>query len=181
MLINTVTGTSTYVQSSSYDAAGRLVQLVRGLGTLTTNYTYYGWTETASLDGQPVGQGARLKQVATGTLQDLRYLYDAVGNVRKIEDYKLGSPQKQNFTYDSLDRLISAEAINGTGGNYLLESYTYHATTGNLSSKTGIGNYTYDSTHKHAVASTANGWSFSVRRQRQYDHAQRWDDIHADV
>ncbi len=137
------------------------MQLVRGLGTLTTNYTYYGWTETASPDGQPVGQGARLKQVATGTLQDLRYLYDAVGNVRKIEDYKLGSPQKQNFTYDSLDRLISAEAVDGTGGNYILESYTYHATTGNLTSKTGIGNYTYDFTHKHAVASTENGWSFS--------------------
>ena len=102
MLVNNVWGTNTYVQSSSYDAAGRLVQLVRGVGTLTTNYTYYGWTETASLDGQQVGQGARLKQVATGTLQDLRYLYDAVGNVRKIEDYKLGNPQKQNFTYDSL-------------------------------------------------------------------------------
>ena len=42
------------------------------------------------------------------------------------------------------------------------ESYAYDS-AGRLSSKSGLGSYTYDTTHKHAVASTANGWAY------QYD------------
>ena len=36
------------------------------------------------------------------------------------------------------------------------ETYGYDASTGNLVSKAGV-NYTYDTTHKHAVASLSNG------------------------
>ena len=38
----------------------------------------------AALDRQQVGQGARLKQVATGTLQDLRYAYDAKSRLMAV-------------------------------------------------------------------------------------------------
>ncbi|MEJ5203005.1 MAG: hypothetical protein WHV66_12300 [Anaerolineales bacterium] len=40
------------------------------------------------------------------------------------------------------------------------ESNSYDSATGNLSFKSGIGIYTYDAIHKHAVAATSKGWSF---------------------
>ncbi len=134
------------------------------------------WFETSNYAwSTPNGQG-RLKQITAGTianptsLLDLRYYtgtntpaYDAVGNITNIYDYKTGSPQTQTFTYDDLNRLLSAQATSGTDGNYS-ESYTYDASTGNLASKTGLGTYTYgDSSHAHAVTATQNGNSY------QYD------------
>ncbi len=97
----------------------------------------------------------RLSAVQSGTalypdtLQDLTYSYDPMGNVTGIAD-DLAGPQLQTFTYDSVYRLTQGYTTGGTGGFYD-ESYTYDATTGNLSSKAGV-NYGYqDSDHFHAV------------------------------
>jgi hypothetical protein len=50
---------------------------VLGNSTLQTNYTYYPWTT-------PNGLG-RLQRIQTsGSLQDMNYAYDAVGNVQSI-------------------------------------------------------------------------------------------------
>jgi len=84
------------------------------------------------------------------SLQDLRYTYDANGDVLTIQDYLAGIPQTQTFTYNTLDRLTSGVASGGTGGTYTLQNYTYDSTTGNLLSKAGV-NYTYDTNHDHAV------------------------------
>jgi hypothetical protein len=147
----------TYVYSTAYDAAGRIRQRKLGGSTnLQMDYTYFDWT-TAN------GAG-RLKQLTAGTtatptsLLDLRYytgtntpVYDAVGNILNIYDYKLASPQTQTFTYDSLNRLTSAQASGGTEGVYGAELYTYDD-LGRLSSKTGVGSYGYPTSGKvHAV------------------------------
>jgi len=95
--LNSAIGTSTYVQSTTYDAAGRVDLRVLGANTLKQDYIYYPWT-TAN------GQG-RLQYLKTGTpsyltsLQYMRYTYDAVGNVTNIYDYKAGGTQTQHFTY----------------------------------------------------------------------------------
>jgi YD repeat-containing protein len=48
-------------------------------------------------------------------------------------------------------------------GNYH-EDYSYNTGTGNLQNKTGLGDYSYDPNHKHAVTGTSgNGWTY------QYD------------
>jgi YD repeat-containing protein len=57
-----------------------------------------------------------------------------------------------NYSYDFANRLTGVSGA-------LSETYGYDSTTGNLSSKTGLGNYTYNTSHKHAVAS-ATGVSF---------------------
>jgi RHS repeat-associated protein len=83
--------------------------------------------------------------------------------VLTIKDWldKTGNnPQTQTFTYDALDRLTSAKAEYGTNGIYLLQNYTYNATTGNLESKAGV-NYTYDTAHKHAVAAISTGMNYA--------------------
>ena len=77
-----MSGTSTYVNNTDYDASGRVD--VRDLGgpagspVMRVDYTYFNWTDAN-------GQG-RLKQITSGimsdtdSLQDLRYPYDANGN-----------------------------------------------------------------------------------------------------
>ena len=135
MLLDTVTGTSTYVKNTDYDAAGRVDVRDQGLSgvdpVIRMDYTYFLWTDL-------YGQG-RLKQITSGiitntdSLQDLRYTYDANGNVLTIKDYLAGSPQTQTFTYDGLDRLISGQATGGSGGTYTLQYYTYNSSTGHPS------------------------------------------------
>jgi YD repeat-containing protein len=164
-----------YMQNASYDAAGRMTQIVRGPGSLTSSYSYYGWQETVPVQGEDVFQGARLKQMTTvgnlqyPNLQDLSYLYDEAGNVLRILD-AANSNQKQCFAYDALDRLTQATTYNNAGlgctvqvgnGNYH-QDYSYRDFDGNLGSKSGMGAYNYnDGNHKHAVTSTGNGWTFT--------------------
>jgi YD repeat-containing protein len=96
---------------------------------IRVDYTYYSWTDL-------YGQG-RLKQIMSGimtntdSLQDLRYTYDANGNVLTIKDYLAGSPQTQTFTYDTLDRLSTAQASGGSYGTYSQQTYIYSSSTGN--------------------------------------------------
>jgi RHS repeat-associated protein len=151
-----------YALNTYYDPAGRVIERKMGdLGHLTTQYQYYPWTT----------QGGRLQRSSSGidngqldALMDMRYTYDAPGNVLTIQDYKMGSPQTQSFTYDALYRLTSAQASGGMFGNYGPESYTYDAGTGNLQTKAGV-TYSYtDNDHKHAVTSRSiDGWTY------QYD------------
>jgi YD repeat-containing protein len=90
--------------------------------SLATTYTYFPWTTVN-------GQG-RLQNISTGSLQNMSYTYDAVGNVLSIV-----GPDTQSFTYNALDRLVTAR-------NAYTEDYAYDA-IGNLTSKTGVGSYSY--------------------------------------
>ena len=128
-------GPTTYVGDTLYTAWGALDLLKLGPSgspKITVDYIYHAW-ETSS------GRG-RLQQISD-SLQDLRYTYDAVGNVTKIDDYKAGNPQTQNFSYDALNRLMTAEAVNGANGAYSQENYLYNF-AGNITSKAGQS-YTY--------------------------------------
>lgn len=135
--VNSVIGSSTYVYSTTYDALGRVEARKLGNDTLRQDYVYYPWT-TAN------GQG-RLHYLKTGTptnndsLQDLRYTYDAVGNVHSLQICRDGACEtNQTFSYDALDRLT------GASGPYA-ESYAYannDGKIGNLTSKGGVG-YAY--------------------------------------
>ena len=152
MTLNSAIGTSTYVKSTTYAAAGQVdvreIGISGGSAILKTDYDYFPWTTTN-------GQG-RLKRIKTDklttptdVLQDLRYYsgtdtsaYSAVGNLLNIYDYEAGGTQTQTFTYDAASRLLSGAASGGTGGTYTTETYGYNSTTGNLESKAGA-TYTY--------------------------------------
>ncbi len=69
------------------------------------------------------------------------------------------APQYQRFTYDALDRVISATVTGALTGTYN-HSYTYNA-IGNLTSTSRLGNYTYPasgptSVRPHAVTSAGS-------------------------
>jgi YD repeat-containing protein len=87
------------------------------------------------------------QNLLTGTLQDLNYTYDAVGNITQIRDDV--ASETSDYAYDSLDRLTSW-TLNSTP-----ESYTYDASTGNLATKAGSA-FTYDANQPHGV-SALNG------------------------
>ena len=138
-----------YVQSTTYDVAGRVTQRMLGNpAVLQAGYAYYPWATA----------GGRLQRMTLGmlatptSLQDLTYSYDAVGNVKQQLNSTPGSAaQKQCFSYDGLNRL-TAGFTTTTGDNCTVytaigngpynEAYSYSA-NGNLASKVGVGSYVY--------------------------------------
>ena len=76
ILLDSVAGTNTYVFDTQYDSAGRVTSRELGNGLVQT-FGYYGWDEKVN----NLGQGGRLETLATGTLQNLAYVYDSVGNI----------------------------------------------------------------------------------------------------
>jgi len=79
-------------------------------------------------------ENLRLKSIKTGSLQDLSYMYDPVGNIVSI----YGGSVNTTMAYDDLDRLISA-ARSDSGFDY---DYGYNI-IGNMMNITGMRNYTY--------------------------------------
>jgi RHS repeat-associated protein len=141
------TPTYYYVGATAYNALGQVTERWLGStrGVLRQLYTY-----TAA-------ENFRLTQLKSGTnpnynnLQNISYTYDDVGNVLTITDAAaVGGSQTQTFTYDFLDRLVTAQASGGSGGTYGPENYTYN-TIGNLMSKGGVSYGYNDPAHKHAV------------------------------
>jgi len=139
-----------YASGLTYNPLGQLTQMRLGNNLLITN-TY----DLLS---------SRLKRIQAGSLLDLSYRYDAVGNVKAITD-TTNSGQVQTFGYDALDRLLSAGTTSVGNGRYS-ESYGYNA-IGNITVRiSGTLTMTYgysDTLHKHAVTWLSNGVTF------QYD------------
>lgn len=141
----------TYLKNLAYDEAGR--QRSMGLGSsgqnavLLRQMNYAGWQ-----------QGGRLAEMSTRNLfnvdlQNLRYTYDANGNITTIHD-AVNRNEVSSYSYDSLDRL-TGETV--TGDSYtvvMTETFTYDE-AGRLSSKSRDGQATvlgYSPQHPHAVA-----------------------------
>jgi RHS repeat-associated protein len=160
-LLAGLSGSDSYVEEITYDAPGRVDLLELG-NERQTDYVYYNWDTLNGL--------GRLQRIKTGTsasptsLQDLRYVYDAVGNVVTIEDWKAGSPQTQSFTYDALDRLKTAVASGGSGA-YSQKNYVYDE-IGNITVKDGASYY-YAANQPHAVQALLVGGPYPIA---EYDY-----------
>jgi YD repeat-containing protein len=142
-------GAITYVSGIAYDATGHVIQLTLGNGAVTTQ-TY---------DPVTLRLQHRVTVRGGGTVQDLTYTYDSVGNILTLTD-AVTPANTQTFTYDTLDRLVTATAPTGYG----TEVYQYDA-IGNLTSKAGI-TYSYAGTvcgraMPHAVKSTSDGKTYT--------------------
>lgn len=128
------------INSVDYNAAGQITKMVYGNG-VTTDYTYN--PQTLRLDNlKSVGPG--------GVLQDFTYSFDPVGNVTAIADAV--HTASQTFTYDSLNRLATAN-----GARYGNFTYAYNQ-IGNMTGKEGVTqNYGALNNKPHAVTSTSSG------------------------
>ncbi|MGI6377326.1 MAG: hypothetical protein ACOX3S_15240 [Anaerolineae bacterium] len=95
---------------------------------------------------------AALTSETASTLQELAYDYDDVGNVLEITD-TVNSGQVQTFTYDDLNRLLTAET-DATGTGQYDHTYAYNA-IGNLTDYDGVS-YTYSANQPHAATAQGN-------------------------
>ncbi len=95
---------------------------------------------------------AALTSETASTLQELAYGYDDAGNVLEITD-TVNSGQAQTFTYDDLNRLLTAET-DATGTGQYDHTYVYKA-IGNLTDYDGVS-YTYSANQPHAATGQGN-------------------------
>lgn len=85
-------------------------------------------------------------------VQNLSYAWDTAGNLTSRTD--LRQSLTESFSYDALDRLTQAS---GPGTQLLTLAFD---AIGNITSKSGVGSYTYSPTKKHAVTS-AGGTAYT--------------------
>ena len=99
---------------------------------------------------------ARTAGIGGGTShQNLAFAWDAVGNLLQREERNRGVYEQ--FTYDNRDRL---DYVQRAGSVTLDLSYDE---TGNITYKSDVGNYRYDTIRKHAVvAAGANSYSYDA-------------------
>ena len=95
-----------YLNGLDYTALGKVANRTYANG-LISQIDYY-------------GDSFRLKSFKTGSLQNLSYSYDNVGNVLTMSDYANGS--LWSYGYDPLDRLVNATEANGINQTFAYNS-----------------------------------------------------------
>jgi RHS repeat-associated protein len=132
-----------YWRAQELNARGQLELALLGNGASVMN-TYR--PETGLLDGILVD--------ANDLIYHMSYEIDEVGNIESRTDQRQSLTEA--FQYDILDRITSSSISGGTG-SYIPKSYSYD-TLGNITSKTGVGNYSYGAcgAGPHAVCQAGN-------------------------
>ncbi|MEN3157341.1 FG-GAP-like repeat-containing protein [Alkalimonas sp. NCh-2] len=90
----------------------------------------------------------RIQTTASGQpqLQNWHYRWDELGNLEWRRDDTLGN--KEDFTYDTLNRVRTSRITSPKGNTNVTIAYN---ALGNITSKTGVGTYHYESARPHAV------------------------------
>jgi len=133
-------------RTQAASASGRVAQALLGDSGVTTTRSYDALDRLA---GITASGGA-------GTVQNLSYSYDAIGNLTQRVDNTQGLTE--NFAYDGLNRLLASG-----GPGLITRSYDYDA-IGNLTYKSDVGTYTYGA-KPHAVSSVSG----TVNASYSYD------------
>jgi RHS repeat-associated protein len=136
------------VTNTQYNSLGAMTEINLNNGLVTT-YGYYGTGGPYDTTGGYYGRLWEIKTFNQGggpALQDMRYTWDANGNLSYRADIRAG--ETETFAYDVLDRLTSVTGL-------YTESYTYNR-IGNITSRNGV-TYSYnDSAHIHAVTAVGS-------------------------
>ena len=118
-----------YRQITSMNARGQVTGEVLGNGIVTTSQ--YSPTTGRITNISSNGPG--------GEVQDLRYDWDTVGNLRYRHEYSGSKTLQETFAYDGLNRLTSQQVA---GQAAITVTYdTQHL--GNIASKSDVGTYSY--------------------------------------
>ena len=168
-------GAGSTIRNFSYDpdGLGRLTGIREGSTKYVDNITYHANNAVSSAvygNGRSYSQTLNnrllpydIKVTGGGTLQHLRHIYDARGQIIKFRDY-VDTSQHKDYTYDARGRLT--RATGPWAGN---ADYKYDALDNIRQKKFGnrTVNISYNSTNRVTqVADTANGtrnWSYDIR------------------
>ncbi|MBK8987688.1 MAG: hypothetical protein IPM39_16685 [Chloroflexi bacterium] len=156
-------GDNELVTNIRYNAMGQMTFLERDGNIADTTYAYHPQNDGPNVGGTG-DSNFRLMTIQHGSAgagdgdawPDFTYEYDRVGNITKMTTASNTGTDIQDFSYDHLNRLVSATG-NGVTPTYSA-AYVYNQ-IGNITSFDGAA-YTYSTAHKHAVA-TANGVTYS--------------------
>ncbi len=128
--VQSTDGATVYWQADSMNARGQILDNTLGNG-VHTSHSYNdatGWMD-----------GIYSFNSAMATVQLNSYSFDDVGNLLSRTDQRQGLTE--TFTYDDLDRVLTADIAGGTG-TYVPRTYSYDA-LGNIINKSDVGNYLY--------------------------------------
>lgn len=130
---------TTYWQANATNARGQIIdeQLGNGLRTISGYDRIAGWIENRT--SGPGGGSAR---------QNVEYAWNKTGTLSQRRDLNIN--HTEDFYYDVLDRLDYSQL---DGATNLDVSYD---AIGNITSKSGVGAYTYHATKKHAVVAAGS-------------------------
>jgi RHS repeat-associated protein len=131
-LRNAATGALIW-QMNAVDARGRVIQELFGNG-LETNWSYNPTT-------------GYLDRVTTGSVQDLGFSFNAIGNLLERRDD--GRNLNELFTYDNLNRLTASQVTGQTAVTLQYDAI------GNIINKSDVGSYSYGAAGPHAVTAIA--------------------------
>ena len=134
------------IDEEDFDSQGRLLEFTLGNDTVTAK-TYDENT------GRLTAITTRNASSSSTDIQNDQYNFDRLGNIKYRRDLHTGISLWEDFDYDNLNRLTSAQV---QGQDAQSCSYDAH---GNILSKTGVGNYTYgqNGAGVHAVTSVSGG------------------------
>ncbi|MBL7130493.1 MAG: VCBS repeat-containing protein [Candidatus Omnitrophica bacterium] len=132
-----------FVSNVDYNASGQITKIEYGNGTVT-EYEY---------DENTLRLAHLVTEHQGSSIQDLSYTYDSVGNILQITDGI--NTASQDFTYDELNRLITAD-----NSVYSNKTYEYDE-IGNMTLKDSV-NYYYGEgdAGPHAITSGSDGSEF---------------------
>jgi RHS repeat-associated protein len=147
---NAGTGAS-YWSASSSDARGQITSETLGnRGIVTHSYSPY----TGLIDSISDQNGVQFED----------YVFDKVGNLTRRRDRRLGAIFTESFTYDTLNRLKTAEN-NGSSGPQI----AYYDDIGNMIGHSSVGNLNYQRSNgagPHAITSVTGDF---YTKQYAYD------------
>ncbi|MBW8365837.1 MAG: hypothetical protein K0M39_14910 [Rhizobium sp.] len=134
-----------YWQLNAMDAEGHATRETTGNGVVTD----HGYAADTGRIQNIVANTAGGQQI-----QGQAYVYDTIGNIAIYADGP-GNQLEIRGGYDAINRLTQIDStIDGVASSQTL---AYDA-LGNITSKTGVGNYAYgDVLHKHAVTAVTGG------------------------
>ena len=135
-----------YQRVLAMDARGNVTNMELGNGTdVIADYD--------ARSGRLLGLSAYNAQGAE--IQNVDYLFDVLGNLKRRSDYSGSANLKEQFTYDSLDRLrlVKLSTNNSAYANTLDTRYN---AAGNITYKSDIGSYLYQASQPHAVSKAGN-------------------------
>jgi len=130
-------GALRYWQANAQDAFGNVTQDKLG-SAITRTKVFHQHTGLLT--------GITSSAPAQGNIQNWGYQWDALGNLQYRQDQVTGN--RENFTYDLLNRVRTSRISSSHGSTNV--NINYNA-LGNITSKTGVGTYHYESTRPHAV------------------------------
>ncbi|WP_372627754.1 FG-GAP-like repeat-containing protein [Arsukibacterium sp.] len=122
-------------QANAIDAFGNVTQDQLG-ALISRNHTF----------DQTTGLIKTINATGPATLQNWQYDWDNLGNLNYRHDYITGN--RETFTYDGLNRVKTSRITSPKGSTNT--DINYNA-LGNITSKTGVGTYYYESSRPHAV------------------------------